>query len=426
MKTVAFHTIGCKLNFAESSAIARKFKNKGYIISNFGSKADIYVINTCSVTSSAEKKCRQAIRQARKRNPDAIIAVIGCYSELRYDEIENLKLVDIILGNSNKYDLLDYIESTANNDEIDRVANFEKFCPAISYDERTRSFLKIQDGCDYYCTYCTVPFARGMSRSASIQEILNMINLAVDNGIKEIVLTGVNVGDFGKKNGESLARLLIQIEEITKLERLRISSIEPDLLSKELINIISNSDIIAPHFHISMQSGSDNILRLMNRKYDTAFFSEKINMIKENMPDAFIAIDVITGFPGETDKEFNITKKYIQNLPVSELHVFTYSERPGTKAANMPGYVQNGIRQERTAELLEISKQKKKNFYISSLNSFHKVLWEAKQYKGFMSGYTENYLKVKCDYDETKINTVQKVLLTQTDEDGTFRCFIDE
>lgn len=413
MKTIAFYTLGCKLNFAETSTLAEKFRQAGYIVTEFHSISDIYVIHTCSVTSAAEKKSRQAIRQARKRNPDAFIAVIGCYSELRSNDIKSMGCADIILGNSEKYNLLEYINNKKEYNETYNISNEKNFVPAVSLGDRTRSFLKIQDGCDYFCAYCTIPYARGRSRSAKIIDVINLIKTASKTGVKEIVLTGVNVGDFGKNNAESFYELLLNIEKNKYVDRIRISSIEPDLLHTEIIDFIANSEIIAPHFHISLQSGSDVILKTMGRKYDTNLFKERVNLIKQRIPDAFIAADVITGFPGETEEEFYITKKFIESLPLSELHVFTYSERPGTKAIKLDGNVQNDIRKQRTYQLLKISDKKKFNFYETNIGREQKVLWESNNYKGYMNGYTANYLKIKSIYDKNKVNTLEKVKLSK-------------
>ncbi len=419
MKSIAFYTLGCKLNFAETSTIAEKFRNAGYKIVDFESIADIYVIHTCSVTSMAEKKSRQAMRQAKRRNNKALIAFIGCYAELRYDEIKKLNIANIIIGNKDKYELLNFI--TNNNITINKVN--EEFVPAMSLGrERTRSFLKIQDGCDYFCAYCTVPYARGPSRSMKIVDIKNMFSLLADKGIKEVVLTGVNVGDFGRKNGENLKQLLYELENIKKIERIRISSIEPDLLDTELIKLIADSEIIAPHFHLPLQSGSDVVLKLMGRRYNINSFIEKVELIKKTIPTAFIAADVITGFPGETDLEYEKTKKIIELLPLSELHVFTYSERPGTKAATMNNKISESVKKKRTDELLYISKNKKKVFYLSNKGSIQKVLWENNNYKQFMSGYTANYLKIIAKYDINKINSFETIKLTELNKDLTFSC----
>jgi len=420
VKTIAFHTLGCKLNFAETSSISRDFKAAGFTIVNFSEEADIYVIHTCSVTSAAEKKCRQTIRQARKRSPEALVAVIGCYSELRSEDIRELDSADIILGNNNKHKLLEYV---MNREEAvqDLPTGEEDFFPAWSSGDRTRSFLKIQDGCDYFCAYCTVPHARGRSRSTSIQNVVKSAREIAATGIKEIVLTGVNIGDFGRKNGQSLNMLLKEFQFFEGIERLRISSIEPDLLSEELIRTIAGSSIIAPHFHISLQSGSDKILKAMGRKYDTALFRDTVNTIKNIMPTAFIAADVITGFPGEDETEFLNTENFISQLPLSELHVFTYSERPGTRAVKMEGRVREGIRTERTKTLITLSNFKKKEFYESNIGTEHFVLWETSLNKGMMSGYTENYLRVVSAYDKSRVNNIENVILKDIDTEGRFR-----
>lgn len=435
-RRIAFHTFGCKLNFAETSAIARKFTEDSYETVDFKDKADIYVIHSCTVTAAAEKKCKAAIRQAVKRNPDASVAVIGCYSQIKPDEIKRLPGVKIVLGNNEKYRLFDIVdgeshiadyhghlsenpekESYVKDDEIKTSRIFE---PGFSVNDRTRSFFKVQDGCDYFCSYCAIPFARGRSRSATVEETITVARSIASTDVKEIVLTGVNIGDFGKQHGESFFDLLIELSQLSGIERIRISSIEPELLEDRIIEYVSKSDKLMPHFHIPLQSGNDRILSLMKRKYKREVFAARVNKIKQLMPDACIAADVIIGFPGETDEEFLDTFNFIENLDISYLHVFTYSQRPGTKASEMELQVDEKIKGRRSKLLHELSERKKIEFYSKNNGSMQEVLWESDVENNMMFGFTSNYIRCKTRYDKLRVNQIEKVRLEEVDAEGIY------
>ncbi len=429
-KRIAFHTLGCKLNFSETSTLARKFREMGYEITDFSSKADVYVIHTCTVTQVAEKKSRAAIYQAIRRNPAARVAVIGCYSELRAGSISKIDGVDVVLGNHNKFDLPDIIEDkmrTTAGDEYqpcheqhEGVSPIGQFHPAFSSGDRTRSFLKIQDGCDHFCTYCAIPYARGRSRSATVDQALETARQAVATGVKEIVLTGVNIGDFGRRNGEKFIDFLRKANEEHLVDRLRISSIEPELLTDDIIELVANSDILMPHFHIPLQSGSDTILRWMRRRYDTSLFASRVLRIKELMPHACIAADVIIGFPGETDELFEETYSFLKSLPVSYMHIFTYSDRPGTPASKMQGKIDPQIKRERSKRLHELSESKLSAFYQSCQGLPVTVLFESDNENGMMGGFTENYIRVKTPYNPSLVNALVKTTLNVTDPNGNY------
>ncbi|MEI6575980.1 MAG: tRNA (N(6)-L-threonylcarbamoyladenosine(37)-C(2))-methylthiotransferase MtaB [Bacteroidota bacterium] len=440
-KKIAFHTLGCKLNFSETSGIARQFREDDYEQVDFQHEADIYVINTCSVTGTAEKKCRQAIRQARKRNPEASIAVVGCFSQLRPAEVASLEGVDVILGSNTKFDLFNIIETRsregrrAQEIHIDEKAkqfsetedtkpggtSSNTFTPSYSSGDRTRSFFKIQDGCDYFCSYCTIPFARGLSRSASIDQVIEMAGEIVGLGIREIILTGVNVGDFGSKEGSSLFGLMKALETVKDIGRIRISSIEPELLTDEMIEWSAKSKHFLPHFHIPLQSGSDKILKLMKRHYQTAVFRSRVLKIKEVMPHACIAADVIVGFPGETEEDFMDTYRFIEDLPLSYCHVFTYSERPGTLSVKLDDKVQDSLKTDRSMRLHRLSERKKEVFYQSVKGSQQAVLFESDNDKGMIYGFTDNYIKVKTAYDTKLVNEIRDVTLENLESDLTYR-----
>jgi threonylcarbamoyladenosine tRNA methylthiotransferase MtaB len=427
LKRVAFHTLGCKLNFAESSDLARQFVLNGYCQVDFHDLADVYVINTCSVTQIAEKKCRNAIRQAANLNANAIIAVIGCFAQLRPEQIEQVEGVDIILGNANKHKLFEYIEQQNDIKAIDcedrrhyisDINKVKDISLSYSSEDRTRCFLKVQDGCDYFCSYCTIPYARGRSRSATIADVLEVVKKISDEGKKEIILTGINIGDFGKHNGETFFELMKALDRETDIERYRISSIEPNLLTEEMIDFVSVSRAFLPHFHIPLQAGTDTILKSMKRKYDTALFAQRINYIHSKMPYAFIAADVIVGFVGETDSEFEQTTAFINGLqPLSALHVFTYSERPNTLAINFDNKVPVQIRKQRSLILQEISQDKKHRFYNQNTNSQRKVLWESDNENGLMYGFTDNYIRVCKPYNIQFANQIEEVKLCNLDTD---------
>ena len=410
MKTIAFHTLGCKLNFAESSFLAGGFAERGYTQVAFKEKADVYVINTCTVTQVAEKKCRNAIRQANKLNPEAIVAVIGCMSQLKDKEIAQIEGVDIILGNDDKRKLIDLVENHKKNTSVENhvcdISRLHSFYPSYSSSDRTRSFLKIQDGCDYFCTYCAIPYSRGRSRSGDIASTVACAEELAKQGKKEVVLTGVNIGEFGKQSGETFLELIRELDKIEGIERYRISSIEPNLITEETVDFCAASKKFLPHFHIPLQAGSNKILHLMKRKYDRELFAERVNYINRRMPHAFIAADVIVGFPHETAEEFAEAKDFIASLPLAALHVFTYSERPGTPAAGMPESVPMSERHRRSMELQELSDRKKEAFYRANKGRKASVLWEADNEDGMMYGFTENYIRVGRKFDERYINEI--------------------
>lgn len=435
-KKIAFHTFGCKLNFAETSAIARKFPQETYNTVDFKEQADIYVIHSCTVTAQAEKKCKAAIRQAMRRNPQASVAVIGCYSQLKPDELKQMPGVKIVLGNSEKYNLFDVINQSDSNAEHyghyisehkgitdNELKTSRTFEPGYSLNDRTRSFFKVQDGCDYFCTYCAIPFARGRSRSADIQDTLDVARKIASTEVKEIVLTGVNIGDFGRQHGENFYGLVRELNKLDGIERIRISSIEPELLADEIIEMVACSEKLMPHFHIPLQSGTDRILEIMKRKYRREVFSARVNKIKNLMPHACIAADVITGFPGETEEDFEDTIDFINSLKISYLHVFTYSTRPGTKSALMDEQVPEKVKSYRSKVLHELSEVKKNDFYQENKDTLKEVLWESDIQDGMMYGFTGNYIKCKTPYDPNKVNMIETVKLLSVDNDGVF--FVD-
>lgn len=412
MRTIAFHTLGCKLNFAESSYLAGIFVAKGYEQVDFREKADVYVINTCTVTRIAEKKCRNAIRMARNLNPDAIIAVMGCMSQLNDKQIEKIEGVDFIIGNDDKIKLVDLIEERHVKAETENlvldISRLKSYYPSYSSSDRTRSFLKIQDGCDYFCTYCAIPCSRGRSRNDDIASVVAQAKILAEQGKKEVVLTGVNIGDFGKSTGESFLDLIKALDKVEGIERYRISSIEPNLITEEVIDFCVESKAFLPHFHIPLQAGTNKILRLMKRKYERELFAQRVNYINKVMPRAFIAADVIVGFPGETEEDFEDTKAFIEQLPLAALHVFTYSERPGTPAASMQGSVPISERHRRSEELQKISERKKQEFYLNNKGCELNVLWESDEEDGMMFGWTDNYIRVGRKYDKLYVNTITK------------------
>lgn len=412
MRTIAFHTLGCKLNFAESSYLAGIFTAKGYVQVEFKEKADVYVINTCTVTRIAEKKCRNAIRVARNLNPEAIIAVMGCMSQINYKEIEKIEGVDLIIGNDDKTKLVDLIEERQTKSPTENlvfdISRLKSYYPSHSSSDRTRSFLKIQDGCDYFCTYCAIPYSRGRSRSNDIESVVAEARVLAEQGKKEVVLTGVNIGDFGKNTGESFLDLIKALDKVEGIERYRISSIEPNLITEEIIDFCAGSRAFLPHFHIPLQAGSNKILHLMKRKYERELFAQRVNYINKVMPHAFIAADVIVGFPGETEEDFEEAKSFIDGLPLAALHVFTYSERPGTPAASMQGSVPMSERHRRSEELQKISDRKKQEFYLNNKGCELNVLWESDEEDGMMFGFTDNYIRVGRKYDKRYINTITK------------------
>jgi threonylcarbamoyladenosine tRNA methylthiotransferase MtaB len=422
-KRVAFHTLGCKLNFAETSGLSRELQDECEVV-DFSGPADYYVVQSCAVTATAEKKCRSAIRQAHKRNPGAYIIVTGCMSQLRAGQLAGIEGVSLVLGNTEKFQLKDIIQGkkVEPSDKI-RTSNILKnktFHPSFSGSDRTRTFVKIQDGCDYFCSFCTIPFARGRSRSNSIAETLGLIKTALREQPREIVLTGVNIGDFGKPNDESLFGLLKEIDKLKPEVRFRLSSVEPDLLSEELIEFVADSAWLMPHFHIPLQSGSDSILKRMNRRYLSETFISKVNLIKVKLPFACVAADVIVGFPGETEEEFQETFSLIDGLPLSYLHVFPYSERPGTRAQLMDEKLRPEIIQQRVSQLIKLSETKKLDFMKSNIGRVEEVLFEADNNSGQISGFTSNYIRVRASFANDLINSVMKTRLTTFDKDGIF------
>jgi len=430
-KKVAFYTLGCKLNFSETSTIARSFNDEGFDRVDFSEKADMYVINTCSVTENADRRFKDIVKQAQKRNSDAFIAAVGCYAQLKPQELADVNGVDLVLGATEKFRITDYINDLAKNDfgEVHscEIKDADFYVGSYSIGDRTRAFLKVQDGCDYVCTFCTIPLARGISRSEALDKVLLNAKEISDQGIKEIVLTGVNIGDYGKgefgnkKHQHTFLELIQELDDVDGIERVRISSIEPNLLKNETIQFVSSSKVFVPHFHIPLQSGSNELLRLMKRRYKRELYVEKVNEIKKYMPDACIGVDVIIGFPGETDELFLETYHFLNELDISYLHVFTYSERENTPAASMEGIVPLNVRKKRSKMLRGLSVKKRRSFYESQLNTLHTVLFEGENKKGYILGFTENYVKIKHPWNPELVNTTREVLLTEIDDDGIVR-----
>ena len=430
-KKVAFYTLGCKLNFSETSTIARNFVNEGFSRVEFNQPADVYVINTCSVTDNADKRFKTIVKSALKTNPEAYLIAVGCYAQLKPEELAAVDGVDLVLGATEKFNVTSYINDLTKNDigevhscEIED-ANF--YVGSYSIGDRTRAFLKVQDGCDYKCTYCTIPLARGISRSDTLENVLKNAKEIAAQDIKEIVLTGVNIGDYGKgefgnkKHEHTFLDLVKALDQVEGIHRLRISSIEPNLLKDETIDFVSQSNSFVPHFHIPLQSGSDDLLKLMSRRYLTQLYTNRIESIKETMPNACIGVDVIVGFPGETDEHFLETYNYLTTLEISYLHVFTYSERTNTKAAGMDGVVPKNIRAKRSKMLRGLSAKKRRAFYESQIGNELTVLFESENKKGFIHGFTENYVKVKAPWNPELMNTLHTIKLTKIDEDGLVR-----
>jgi len=430
-KKVAFYTLGCKLNFSETSTIARRFQHEGFTRVDFSEKADIYVINTCSVTDNADKRFKSIVKNAQKQNEKAFVAAIGCYAQLKPEELARVDGVDLVLGASEKFKVTDYLNDLSKNDmgeihacEIEE-ANF--YVGSYSIGDRTRAFLKVQDGCDYKCTFCTIPLARGISRSDRLESVLNNAREISEKGIREIVLTGVNIGDYGKgefgnkKHDHTFYELIESLEGVEGISRLRISSIEPNLLKNETIEFVSQSGKFVPHFHIPLQSGSDSILRKMKRRYNRSLYTDRVETIKRYMPHACIGVDVIVGFPGETEEEFLETYRYLSEMDISYLHVFTYSERPNTPAIEMDGRVDPKVRQKRSKMLRGLSVKKRRAFYETQIGTERTVLFEAENKLGYIHGFTENYVKVKTPWNPELVNTLHKIRLTEIDEDGIVR-----
>ena len=440
-KTIAFHTLGCKLNYSETSAIARQFEGAGYNAVKFQDGANIYVINTCSVTDFADRKCRKIVRQALRHSPDAYVIVTGCYAQLKPQEISEIPGVDLVLGAAEKFKILNYVDDISkapgkgmiNAGEIREVNNFTN---AFSFGDRTRSFLKVQDGCDYKCTFCTIPLARGKSRSDEVANVVENAKKIANLGVKEIVLTGVNIGDFG--NGTSVIEgerpkkaalfidLIKELDKVEGIDRFRISSIEPNLLTNEIIEFVVQSESFVPHFHIPLQSGNNKQLRQMRRRYKRELYVERVTKIKELMPHCCIGVDVIVGFPDETDEDFKVTYNFITELPISYLHVFTYSERPNTPANEMEATVPVHIRRERNEMLRILSEKKKRHFYSQFIGQERTALFEVSKNKDLMSGFTDNYLKIELPYHPEMINELGKVRLGTINENGNFEATLVE
>ncbi|SDS64639.1 threonylcarbamoyladenosine tRNA methylthiotransferase MtaB [Formosa sp. Hel1_31_208] len=430
-KKVAFYTLGCKLNFSETSTIARNFSSEGFERVDFKDKADIYVINTCSVTENADKRFKSIVKQAQKVNPDAFVAAVGCYAQLKPQELADVEGVDLVLGATEKFKITDYLNDLSKNDmgEVHscEIQEADFYVGSYSFGDRTRAFLKVQDGCDYKCTYCTIPLARGISRSDTLENVLQNAKEISAKNIKEIVLTGVNIGDYGKgefgnkKHEHTFYDLVQALDSVEGIERLRISSIEPNLLKNETIEFVSKSKTFVPHFHIPLQSGSNEILKLMRRRYMKELYIDRVSQIKETMPDACIGVDVIVGFPGETDELFLETYNFLNELDISYLHVFTYSERDNTTAATMEGVVSKNVRAKRSKMLRGLSVKKRRGFYESQIGSTRTVLFENENKEGYIHGFTENYVKVKAPWDPALVNTLQKVQLSEIEDDGMVR-----
>ena len=428
-KRVSFHTLGCKLNFSESSTIAREFERGGYQRVSPTADTDVAVINSCSVTEHADKKCRNIIRKIHRRNPSAIIAVTGCYAQLKPQDIAAIEGVDLVLGNNDKADVFRRVEELkASRGEAEVYGcsydQINRFFAAYSSGDRTRSFLKVQDGCDYKCAYCTIHYARGSSRNISIEELVREAEQIAAEGQREIVITGVNTGDFGRTTGERFIDLLKVLDRVEGIDRYRISSIEPNLITDEIIEFCVSSPKFVPHFHIPLQSGSTRILGLMRRRYTAEKYRERIAKIRSLMPDAFLGVDVIVGFPGEGEEEFMQTYKLLEEVEASFLHIFPFSERPGTPAVTMPDKVQSSISTERVSRLEELSQRLHKSFAEKYLGGVREVLFESTDRSGMMYGYTDNYLRVKCKFDTSLINQICKVRLVDIDDDGDIRAQI--
>ncbi len=430
-KKVAFYTLGCKLNFSETSTIARNFQDEGFDRVDFEEVADMYVINTCSVTENADKQFKQVVRKAMKLNDKAFVAAIGCYAQLKPEELANVDGVDLVLGATEKFKITDYINDLSKNDfgEIHscEIEEADFYVGSYSIGDRTRAFLKVQDGCDYKCTYCTIPLARGISRSDELENVLKNAKEISAQNIKEIVLTGVNIGDYGKgefgnkKHEHTFLELVQELDKVEGIERLRISSIEPNLLKNETIEFVSKSRTFVPHFHIPLQSGSNEILKLMKRRYQREIYTERVNKIREVMPDACIGVDVIVGFPGETDEHFLETYHFLNEMAISYLHVFTYSERDNTEAAEMQGVVPANVRAKRSKMLRSLSVKKRRSFYESQIGTNRRVLFESENKEGYIHGFTENYVRVKTPWNPELANTLREINLTKIDEDGSVR-----
>lgn len=430
-KKVAFYTLGCKLNFSETSTIARTFTSEGFERVKFEEKADIYVINTCSVTDNADKRFKSIVKNALKQNDEAFLIAIGCYAQLKPEELAAVDGVDLVLGATEKFNVTSYINDLTKNNlgEVHscEISDADFYVGSYSIGDRTRAFLKVQDGCDYKCTYCTIPLARGISRSDTVQNVLDNAKEISSKGIKEIVLTGVNIGDYGKgefgnkKHEHTFLDLVKELDKVEGIHRLRISSIEPNLLKDETIDFVSTSSSFVPHFHIPLQSGSDELLKKMKRRYLKDTYTNRVSRIKKTMPNACIGVDVIVGFPGETDALFLETYNYLNDLDISYLHVFTYSERPNTEAVALNGIIPKKVRAKRSKMLRGLSAKKRRSFYESQLGNSLTALFESENKEGYIHGFTENYVKVKTPWNPELVNTLHEITLTKIDEDGSVR-----
>ncbi|SEE46238.1 tRNA (N(6)-L-threonylcarbamoyladenosine(37)-C(2))-methylthiotransferase MtaB [Polaribacter dokdonensis] len=430
-KKVAFYTLGCKLNFSETSTIARNFVNEGFEKVDFEDVADIYVINTCSVTDNADKRFKSIVKNALKKNENAYLIAVGCYAQLKPEELAAVDGVDLVLGATEKFNVTSYLNDLSKNDlgEVHscEIVDADFYVGSYSIGDRTRAFLKVQDGCDYKCTYCTIPLARGISRSDTLQNVIENAKEISSKGIKEIVLTGVNIGDYGKgefgnkKHEHTFLELVKELDQVDGIHRLRISSIEPNLLKDETIDFVSKSNSFVPHFHIPLQSGSDELLKKMKRRYLKNTYTNRVHRIKEVMPNACIGVDVIVGFPGETEELFLETYNYLNDLDISYLHVFTYSERPNTEAVDFEGVVPKKTRAKRSKMLRGLSAKKRRAFYESQLGNTLTVLFENENKEGYINGFTENYVKVKTPWNPELVNTLHTIQLTKIDEDGLVR-----
>jgi threonylcarbamoyladenosine tRNA methylthiotransferase MtaB len=426
-KTVAFYTLGCKLNFSETSSIGRQLTEAGMQKVAFEAGADVYVVNTCSVTDNADKKCKKIVKEALRHNPNAFVAIVGCYAQLKPNEIAKIPGVDVVLGAAEKFNIENYLNDISKREvaivKEGKIKDVLDYHASYSIGDRTRSFLKVQDGCDYFCSFCTIPLARGKSRSDTIANIVKQAEEIVSQGIKEIVLTGVNTGDFGQGTDENFYQLLQALEQVNGLERIRISSIEPNLLTDEIIELVAKSNVIVPHFHIPLQSGSDKILQSMRRRYLTELYTSRVNKIKALMPHCCIGVDVIVGYPGEEHQDFIDTYNYLNELNISYLHVFTYSERVNTTAYKLPGKVNLSERADRSKMLHILSDKKRLAFYNEHIGKTYPVLWEAENDNNVMYGFTNNYIKVKTNYDPMLVNEIVEVEITAIDhEDMVAKC----
>ncbi|MBC8299848.1 MAG: tRNA (N(6)-L-threonylcarbamoyladenosine(37)-C(2))-methylthiotransferase MtaB [Pelagibacterales bacterium] len=425
---VALTTLGCKLNFSESSTISRQFLDTGYNIVKFDEISDIYIINTCSVTQNADKQFKNLVLKALKTNSKAFIIAIGCYAQLKPEELAKLKGVDLVLGSKEKFKILDYLNDLNKNDfgEIHscEISETDFYSSSYSIGDRTRSFLKVQDGCDYKCTYCTIPLARGISRSDKLTNIISDAKSISESGVKEIVLTGVNIGDYGKgefgkkKHDNTFLELINELDKVDRIARIRISSIEPNLLSNDIIRFVANSKKFVPHFHIPLQSGSNTILKLMRRRYKRELYKERVNYIKSLIPNACIGADVIVGFPGETDELFMETYRFIKSLDISYLHVFSYSERDKTLANNFPNVVPKQVRSKRSKLLRSLSVKMRRNFYSKQVGTNKNILFESENKKGFIYGFSENYVRVKTPWRKNLVDNIVKYNLKEISNDG--------